>query len=228
MNYVEQIKECYYRNGNAINAIPMKHYLRDQFECIGIKTPKRREITRPFLKKSMLPPISDVDAVIREFWALDGREFQYFAQELAMKYLKQINKEAIKTYEFMIVNKSWWDTIDIIAKKLVGNYMLTFPEERDGILSKWLDSNNIWLQRSCLLFQLGYKEDTDVNCLFDVIRRLKTIDEFFIQKAIGWSLREYSKVNREAVFTFINGTALSKLARSEGLKIIQKQIESEK
>jgi len=221
--YVEQVKECYYKNGSSLKAIPMKHYMRDQFEYVGIQTPLRRKISKPFLKKDKLPLISELESIIREFWMLEGREFQYFAQELAMKYIKVIPKDFISTYEFMIVNKSWWDTIDIIAKKLIGPYMIRFPEERELLLEKWLSSQNIWLQRTCLLFQLGYKENTDAGRLFQIIERLKSIDEFFIQKAIGWALREYSKVNPAVVCDYISSTELSKLAFTEGMKVIMRQ-----
>lgn len=221
--YLEQVKECYYKKGRLIKAMPMKHYMRDQFEFVGIPTPLRRKISRPFLKKDKLPPVSELGSIIREFWMLEGREFQYFGQELAMKYPKELPKEFINTFEFMIETKSWWDTIDMIAKKLVGNYMSRFQKEQNGLLEKWLSSENIWLQRTCLLFQLGYKEKTDTECLFFVIERLKHIDEFFIQKAIGWALREYSKVNPDLVREYINRTELSKLAFTEGMKVIMRQ-----
>src|SRR6056297_3568905 len=221
--YVEQVKECYYKNGNSLKAIPMKHYMRDQFEYVGIQTPLRRKISKPFLKKDKLPPVSELGSIIRAFWMLEGREFQYFGQELAMKYPKELTKEFINTFEFMIETKSWWDTIDMIAKKLVGNYMSRFQKEQNGLLEKWLSSENIWLQRTCLLFQLGYKEKTDTECLFFVIERLKNIDEFFIQKAIGWALREYSKVNPDLVKEYINRTERSKLAFTEGMKVIKRQ-----
>ena len=201
----------------------MKHYMRDQFEYVGIQTPLRRKISSPFLKKDKLPPVSELESIIREFWTLEGREFLYFSQELAMKYIKVIPKDFISTYEFMIQTKSWWDTIDIIAKKLIGPYMIRFPEEKEMLLEKWLSSENIWLQRTCLLFQLGYKENTDANRLFQIIERLKTIDEFFIQKAIGWVLREYSKVNPDVVCDYISRTELSKLAFTEGMKVINRQ-----
>ncbi|MFP4461796.1 MAG: DNA alkylation repair protein [Thermotogota bacterium] len=218
INYVEEVKECYYKNGSLIKAIPMKHYMRDQFEYVGIQTPLRRKISAPFLKKDKLPPVSELEPIIREFWKLEGREFQYFGQELAMKYEKVIPETFISTFEFMILTKSWWDTIDIIAKKLVGQYIIRFPEKRNDLLEKWLLSENIWLQRTCLLFQLGYKQKTDAECLFQIIERLKTVDEFFIQKAIGWALREYSKVNPDRVMEYLKRTNLSKLAYTNALR----------
>lgn len=222
-SYVEQVKECYYKNGSIIKAICMKHYMRDQFEFVGIPTPLRRKISSPFLRKDRLPLHTDLESILRTFWELEGREFQYFGQELAMKFVKEIPENFISTFEFMIVTKSWWDTIDGIAKKLIGPYMIRFPEERDMLLEKWLSSENIWLQRTCLLFQLGYKENTDTDCLFRMIERLKNIEEFFIQKAIGWALREYSKANPDRVESYINRTELSKLAFTEGMKVIKRK-----
>ena len=122
----------------------------------------------------------------------------------------------------MITHKSWWDTIDRIAKKLVGEYFKVFPDKVDPYIEKWLESDNIWLQRTCLLFQLGYKEETDVDLLFKLVEELSEIDEFFIQKAIGWALREYSKIDPEVIRNFITSHDLSSLATREGLKIINK------
>lgn len=73
-----------------------------------------------------------------------------------------------------------------------------------------------------LLFQLGYKEETDAQLLFDLIEELKEIDEFFIQKAIGWSLREYSKAEPLAVVKFANTHQLSALAEREALRVVKK------
>lgn len=72
------------------------------------------------------------------------------------------------------------------------------------------------------MFQLKYKERTDEKLLFDYILRSADSDEFFIQKAIGWALREYSKTNPQAVRQFIGEHELKPLSRREGLKILLK------
>jgi 3-methyladenine DNA glycosylase AlkD len=129
--------------------------------------------------------------------------------------------------EYIIENKSWWDTVDFIAKKLVGRYFIEYPEYRDEFIEKWLKSDNIWLQRTTILFQLAYKEETDVKLLFDIIKKLKDIDEFFIQKAIGWSLREYSRTDPDKVEKFIKENDLSNLSSKEGMRIIKKKRKEE-
>lgn len=86
------------------------------------------------------------------------REFQYFGSELVERYKTQFKRDIINTFEYMVTNKSWWDTIDRIAKKSIGEYFKTYPEKKDEYMDKWFSSNEIWLQRCCLLFQLAYKE----------------------------------------------------------------------
>mgnify|MGYP006307548385 FL=1 len=105
-----------------------------------------------------------------------------------------------------------------MAKNLVDPYFKKFPEKKDKYIKKWIQSDNIWLQRSCILFQLAYKEDTDVELLFDIIIRLKDIDEFFIQKAIGWALRQYARIEPKVIKDFVKNNELSSLSEREALK----------
>lgn len=120
----------------------------------------------------------------------------------------------------MVTHKSWWDTVDFIAAKLMGEYFTKFPEQRAIYVKKWIDSNNIWLQRCALLFQLKYKENLDTALLGAVINSLLGSKEFFINKAIGWILREYSKTNPNWVMEFANKTALGNLSKKEALRWI--------
>lgn len=141
--------------------------MKNNFNFFGIKAHQRRKLTREFMQKNRRPNYEKLDIVIKKLWDMEEREYQYFATELLEKYEKKFTKEIICLFEYMIINKSWWDTIDIIPKKLVGKYFNLFPEIREEYVQKWVESNNIWLQRTTLLFQLGYKESTDVEFLFD-------------------------------------------------------------
>ena len=122
----------------------------------------------------------------------------------------------------MIINKPWWDTIDFLAPKILGEYFKLFPEEIDKNIQKWISSNNIWLQRSSILFQLKYKETLNTQLLTKIILPLSNTKEFFINKSIGWILREYSKTNKDWVLDFIEKHKLSNLSIREALKHINK------
>jgi len=120
----------------------------------------------------------------------------------------------------MITHKSWWDTVDLIATKLVGEYFRIFPDQRGRYVEKWIASNNIWLQRTSIIFQLNYKEELDKEFLAYVINSLTGSKEFFINKAIGWILRQYGRTNPGWVIDFANKTRLNSLSRREALRNI--------
>jgi len=213
-----EIELAQYANPNI--ALEQKAYMRNQFEYYGIKSAERREIQKPLFIKEYLPKKEELDNIVIALWEKPQRDYQYFSQELAYKYVKHLEKKDIELYEYMVTHKSWWDTIDFIAAKLMGEYFIKFPEQRAAYVKKWIDSNNIWLQRCALLFQLKYKENLDTALLGSVINSLLGSKEFFINKAIGWVLREYSKTNPIWVIEFANKTALSNLSKKEALRLI--------
>lgn len=208
---------------NENNAKPMKKYMKNLFDYFGIQTPLRKEIGAAFMEEKGLPAKEKLDVVIKELWRLPQREFQYFALDVLEKIIKKSDKDIIALLEYLIVTKSWWDTVDRIAQKLVGALFQKYPELIAPHTTKWMASENIWLQRTALLFQLRYKKKTNVDLLFRFIHQLAASDEFFIQKAIGWALREYSKTDAEKVITFIGQNTLAPLSVREGLKVINKK-----
>lgn len=219
-DYTKTLESELKKISNPRIALEQKAYMRDQFEFYGIKTTVRREVLKPFFSKEFLPPKRELDNIVRELWQRPQREYQYFSQELVFKYVKQLEKEDIHLFEFMVIHKSWWDTVDFIANKLIGEYFKIYPEQRDKYVKKWLKSTNIWLQRSALLFQLKYKDDLDTELLSSIIISLTGSKEFFINKAIGWVLREYSRTNPDWVTSFVNKIELSALSKKEALRLI--------
>ena len=206
---------------NTSVAAGQKAYMRNQFDYYGVKTPGRRQIQKELFKKELLPPKHKLSELVRTLWELPEREHQYVAQELARKYSKNIEENDILLYEYMITHKSWWDTVDFIAATLVGAYFKTFPHKRNDITNRWMSSNNIWLQRSTLLFQLKFKETLDTEFLAKTINSLSGSQEFFINKAIGWVLREYSKTNQAWVLQFVAKTSLHPLSKREAIRLIK-------
>jgi len=200
--------------------IQQKAYMRGQFKYFGINSALRNELSKPFLIKDCLPPKDQLHALVTELWEKSQREFQYFAQILCRKYVKTFEEKDLILFEYMIVTKSWWDTIDFIASNLVGPFFKKFPQLRDKAIKKWMASNNMWLQRTCLLFQLKYKDDVDRDLLAKLILELTGSKEFFINKAIGWSLRSYSRVDPGWVVEFVHSHELSNLSKREALKLL--------
>ncbi len=154
-------------------------------------------------------------------WSLPQREFQYVATGLVSRLENELEPEFITTIEYLLITKSWWDTVDSIAGDMVGPLFKRFPKVREKYLKKWRKSDNFWLRRTTLLFQLGYKEETDFDLLCELIHENLGSDEFFINKAIGWALRQYAWTNPKAVKKFVKETKdLHPLSRREALKNI--------
>ena len=219
-DYISTLLFEFKANANLKIAAQQKAYLREQFTFYGIKTPARRAIQKPFLIKAHLPPKKNLEGLVRTLWNKPQRECHYFAQELVQKYRKQFDVKDIVLLEYMIENNSWWDTVDFIATKPIKAYFKKFPNQRDVYIEKWLSSGNIWLQRTCLIFQLLEKEKTDAILLKHVISSLLGSHEFFINKAIGWALRDYGKTNPEWVMNFVESSDLHPLSKREALKLM--------
>ncbi len=219
-DFIPQLSEKFEANANPDNARQMKAYMRNRYDFFGIKAPDQRRIRSEFFKTYGLPSQEDLPEHVRELWAQPEREFQHFGMVLCEKYIKKVQPDFVETLEFMITNKSWWDTVDFIASHLVGDLFKRFPEMIPQYSTKWLDSGNLWLQRSALLFQLRYKNETDTKLLFRLIEKLADHQDFFIRKAIGWALRQHSKTDPDLVMDFLRDHQLSPLSKKEALKVI--------
>ncbi len=216
--YVKNLTGKFSAAANQKKSLQMSKYMKNLFDYYGIQAPLRREISRRFIREEGIPEKNELNNVIEKLWSVPQRECQYFGMELAARYIKKTERKDIEIFQWMILHKSWWDTVDFIAVNLVGNYFLQFPEKSYPLMEKWLSSKNIWLQRSTLIFQLKYKNNTDRDLLTNQILALKDHKVFFIKKAIGWALREYSKTNPEWVKEFVEQTELSPLSKREALK----------
>lgn len=215
--YVASIKILLAGHASPVQAGPMKKYMRDQFEYLGIKSPQLKSLFRQVIQKHGMPPFDELDILIHELWELPEREYQYLAISLMERLEKKLPASAIQTLEYMMVNKSWWDTVDNISH-VVGVHFKRYPEIREKYLAKWRTSEDIWLRRTAILFQLDYKEETDFDLLRDIIQENLGSNEFFINKAIGWSLRQYARVDPNTVKKFVEATQLHPLSRREAMK----------
>ncbi len=217
---VEKLKTLYESQADPQQAEPMAAYMRNQFEYLGIKTPQSQQLLRSFLKLEGLPPLAELESIVRDLWALPQREFQYLAIGLVGKWEKKLPPEFIETLEFMLVTKSWWDTVDTISSN-VGVHFKRHPAVRAEKLAIWRKSDNFWLRRVTLLFQLHYKNTTDFELMKALIYENLGSKEFFINKAIGWALRQYSRVDEKAVREFVAQTPLHPLSAREAVKWLE-------
>ncbi|MFV8370769.1 DNA alkylation repair protein [Flavobacterium sp. LB2R40] len=221
MNFITALENAFKQNKNPENAFAMAKYMKNNFSFFGIKTEERRRLFIAIWKENKPEVATNTAEIAVALYSKNEREFHYCAIEILIKERKgNYKKEDIQLIEKLIVKNSWWDSVDTIAKYILGEYLLEFPLETKNVMERFSNSENMWLNRSAILFQLGYKQKTDGALLFYACLKQAHSKEFFIQKAIGWALREYAKTNPEVVKLFVFRNNLKPLSTKEALKNI--------
>lgn len=204
---------------NSEKAGPMAAYMRNQFPFLGVSAPIRKQVGKPYFIYARNNHIIDFDFV-EQCFQKNEREFHLLGVDyllIIQDLLTPVHLEHVKKY---ILTKSWWDTVDGLDG-VVGNLTLLYPEIKP-IMLEWSVANNIWLRRVAIDHQLLFKEKTDEILLAKIIRNNFGQDEFFINKAIGWALRDYSKTNPSWVHSFIeeHQSKMTSLSIREGKKYL--------
>ena len=207
------------RHKNEEQAQKMSKYMLNKFEYIGIKTPERREIFKNFFKEYKNEEKIDWEFV-NKCWENKYREFQYITADYLKNMKDKLSIDDIPKFKRLILEKSWWDTIDNLDMT-IGALALK-DSNVNKILLEWSLDENIWLRRIAIDHQLLRKEKTNTELLEKILKNNLGQAEFFINKAIGWALRNYSKTNPERVKNFIeeNKEKMAKLSIKEASKYL--------
>lgn len=200
MNKFDEIKTAFEQLRNPEDAKHKSAYMRNQFKFFGIYTPKRRASYKNILQEEKKAKHIDWQ-FLETCWQEEEREFQYFVLDYLDTMQKYLNFEDIPRIERYVRSKQWWDTIDALDM-VIGNIGLKDPRV-DNLMLEWSTDSDFWVRRIAIDHQLCRKEKTNKELLEKIIVNNLGSDEFFINKAIGWSLRDYSKTNPEWVRKFI-------------------------
>lgn len=220
--FVSSLEETYLAHQNLLRAPEMAAYMKNQFSFFGIDSSTRKTLQKPWISTfKTIESFQERWRIIQQLLNREQREFHYTAVDcinsLHKKYYSQ--KDAHKIQQ-MLLTHTWWDTVDAIATNYLGAWANLFPQEATDLFQKWQKQDNFWLHRCCLIFQLKYKQNTDIQLLEYFIVQFQSNKEFFIQKAIGWALREVSKHNPKEVERIILNHSLQGLAKREASKYL--------
>jgi 3-methyladenine DNA glycosylase AlkD len=218
---IKDLEKIFLAAAHPEHALKQSAYMRNLFPFLGLTKPQRELLEKTIFKKTKVENLDALQKILLKLWEKDHREFQYTALCLAQKHRKMLTPKILPTLETMIRNKSWWDTVDTIAPNLVGHLVKLHPE-LTKLMDQWIEDPYLWIRRAALLHQLRWKAETDEEKLFSYCKKTLHERDFFIRKAIGWVLREYSKTNPKAVKKFISlhQTQLSTLSIREGSKYL--------
>ena len=216
----EFLAELFQAKANPSQAQKMSAYMREQFAFYGIPAPLRKELLKKARSLVGLLSKEELFDFVANCWKADQREMQYAAMAEIDRRRKWLSIEDIPFFIDLVTTKSWWDTVDWIAPTAIGLTLIDQPELLSQYASEWIESDNIWLQRTAIISQLKFKEQVISELLFDLIDRRSTSKEFFIQKAGGWALRQHSKLFPEQVESFLKGREFSRVTMREATKFL--------
>ena len=216
---LEEIQDLLTSLGDSEVAFGAQAYMKGIAPFIGVRAPERRKVARGLASKLPRPTSDELGQTARALWRLQEREYHYFACDLIEMFIKCADKNFLADHvEFLLSHKSWWDTVDLLGSAAVSPLTLKYPSVT--LMRKWSKSSNIWLNRASIQHQRGRKNDTDIPLLLEILDYHSDQSEFFIAKAIGWALRDLSRVNNLEVKKFLREhPELDKVAVREALKL---------
>lgn len=216
----EAIEVLFIDNTNHSKKEQMEAYMKNRYTYLGITAPQRKE-----LMKSIFQGIKwnrkDIVDFSKFCWASKYRELKYAAMDILHKHSKKLELQDLEFLEQLILADSWWDTVDSLAVNPVGELLSRDFKVRKHWVQKWANSNDMWLRRTAILHQLKYKDKVHTALLEETITKANGTKEFFLNKAIGWMLRQYSRTNPSYVIEFCEVNELSNLSRREALRLLK-------
>ncbi len=217
MDLIGEMKKAFRKEANKEIARKQARYMRDQFPFLGLPKPLRNQLQKP-LFRVWQPGRKELLAAVQELFALKEREYGYAAIDLLQKWQSLLLEKDLFFLKKLIQTKSWWDTVDLLASRHVGQLILTHPSCVEE-LDRWIEDKDLWVRRSALIAQLYWKDKSDDARLFRYILAQANEKDFFIRKAIGWALRQRSKSNSFVTKNFLqeHGHRLSPLSVREAM-----------
>lgn len=219
----EKIRNHLRESANLIDARHMQAYMKSEMPFRGVRAAQQQKIFTSAFREYSCDDYASYRQAVNELWDAEYREERYASIAAARKYNQFIVMKSLPVYEMMIRTGAWWDYVDAIAKHLIGLLLKNYPNEMRIVLNEWIVDDDLWIRRSAILSQLAFKHNTDKNLLFEFCSACAAEESFWIRKAIGWALREYSKSEPIEVANYIEGNKkrLSNLSIKEGSKYLR-------
>lgn len=195
-------------------------YLKSEMPSLGVRVPEVRRIVRAAARERPPGSLQELQSTVLELWRdADWREERYAAIDLTGLRLAAGELSMLPLYEEIIRSGAWWDLVDGVSHRLC-ELLQTHREDMSPVLLRWSMDPDLWIRRAAITAQLGAKSATDPALLAAVVEPNLADPEFFIRKAIGWALRDYSATDPDWVRDFAerSGEALSPLSRREALR----------
>lgn len=219
---MNEIRQALTAAADPQKASDMGRYMKGRFPFLGLTSGARRAATADVLVSARTWAADDLIDFAERCWSEPEREFQYVGADVLKAGHRSLRPSDLTSLKTLVSTKAWWDTVDVLASWPVGSIVSRHPQTA-VTMDEWIDDPDFWIARAAILHQLRSKDQTDVDRLFDYALRRAADTEFFVRKAIGWSLRQYGHRNPDAIAQFVaaHSDELSNLTKREAMKNIE-------
>jgi 3-methyladenine DNA glycosylase AlkD len=220
--YYEAVSREMAQTSDPAYAEKQSKYMKHHFAFFGLKADQWLLIARDTHMRYGVPSGHALADFVQYCYEDDYREMQYFALQTLERRIKEQDAGYIDQLEYLITTKSWWDSVDWLAK-LVGVFFNKHPQLIKPVTERWMASGHLWLMRTCLIFQLRYRDKTDTALMFRYILQVAESKEFFLRKGAGWALRQHTRTDAGVIQAFVaeNADILSPLTKREALRLLK-------
>lgn len=224
VGWVQQLKQRVQAAEDPLKSAPMKAYMKTELPVLGVTVPVLRTTVKAHVKQRSGWTSEEVRQAVWMLWDCNHWTFRSAALEVAACKIAELSKtptETLDVFERCLSQCEGWAHTDQLATQLVPPVFLQHPDEQARIQT-WRTSESKWVRRAALLWQIPElrKGRGNLALVTELAQQYKDDNDFFIQKAIGWTLREAAKGHRNWVIQYVadNEASMSTLAKREALK----------
>lgn len=220
---IVEVRAALEKAADPVKAPKMQAYMKSAMVYRGVSAPEQKAIWKAVFRAHPLSSRQEWQTVALTLWReATFREERYAAIALTglREYLSHRTMASVPMFEEMIVTGAWWDFVDTIAGRHLGDVLRAEPARMPKLMRRWARDEHMWKRRAAILCQLGFKRETDLKLLYDCIEPNLDDKQFFIRKAIGWALRQHAWTDPREVKRYVkaNRDRLSNLSVREALK----------
>lgn len=187
----------------------LENYVKHDIKSRGVGIPQIRSIVQNVYKQNKLNELllSNLKKFLDELIKQDYTEDKLAAIIYVQLYLKDAD---VKFQLSMISNwfdKRWiydWNVCDWLCVRLLSPLVDKYPKQTIAELKKWNKDKYLWKARASLVPFAQcktLKEHTELVDRFSIV--LIKREERFCKTAVGWVLREISKLDKNYVEKFL-------------------------
>jgi len=210
-------------DGNPEKAPIHKNYHKSELTFYGWDTPDLRKLATALAKQ-----IKDNDTLFiysAHLWASEIWDARMLSNFLLAKRLDLFTEEDFNRFYKWFRDCDGWAVTDMLAYPVLGEYLRRFPQFIPQV-DDWKEDDYLWVRRAGLvrfITPLRHKEPWPDN-MERVLRYHFNEEDFFIRKAIGWVLREWSKREPQRVLDFCerHKDEMAPLSYREAIRNIKK------